>query len=83
MKSDYISSLPAEVRDRISALKNVHVTMLMLFVIDDWSFKDKDIELERKYRDEVLVLQKKYLALHQPLYEKVIFVVPKGNLTDR
>ncbi|KAI8892992.1 hypothetical protein BC833DRAFT_609908 [Globomyces pollinis-pini] len=53
--SDYINSLPANVRARIDSLKNLQA-------------KNSAIEIE--FQKEVLALEKKYLKLHQPIYNK-------------
>ncbi|KAJ3091963.1 hypothetical protein HK102_012123 [Quaeritorhiza haematococci] len=53
--SGYVENLPEEVKRRLNALQNLH---------------DKHSELEAKFRDEVLALEKKYLGLYQPLYDK-------------
>jgi hypothetical protein len=36
--------------------------------------QDEQKELEAKFQDEVLALEKKYAALYDPLYEKVIII---------
>ncbi|ORY97278.1 hypothetical protein BCR43DRAFT_489512 [Syncephalastrum racemosum] len=53
--SGYIESLPKAVRRRIDGLKY---------------FQSKHAELEGKFQEEVLALEKKYLELYKPLYEK-------------
>ncbi|TPX74209.1 hypothetical protein CcCBS67573_g04532 [Chytriomyces confervae] len=53
--SSYIADLPADVKRRVDALRN---------------FQDKHSELEAKFREEVLALEKKYLTQHQPLYDQ-------------
>ncbi|KAI8612562.1 hypothetical protein BC830DRAFT_1136130 [Chytriomyces sp. MP71] len=53
--SSYIADLPQDVKRRIDALRNI---------------QDKHSELESKFREEVLALEKKYLTQHQPLYDK-------------
>ncbi|KAJ3122756.1 hypothetical protein HK100_011855, partial [Physocladia obscura] len=53
--SSYIADLPADVKRRLNALKNI---------------QDKHSELESKFREEVLALEKKYLTKHQPLYDQ-------------
>ncbi|OAD72762.1 hypothetical protein PHYBLDRAFT_89747, partial [Phycomyces blakesleeanus NRRL 1555(-)] len=53
--SGYIDSLPAQVKRRINGLKY---------------FQSKHGELEHKFQEEVLALEKKYLELYRPLYEK-------------
>ncbi|KAJ3191593.1 hypothetical protein HK101_007573 [Irineochytrium annulatum] len=47
--------LPAEVKRRLNCLKNL---------------QDNHSELEAKFREEVLELEKKYLGLYKPLYSK-------------
>lgn len=53
--SGYIDSLPASVKRRINGLKY---------------FQSKHAELEGKFQEEVLALEKKYLELYKPLYNK-------------
>ncbi|KAK7457188.1 histone chaperone, variant 2 [Stygiomarasmius scandens] len=53
--SGYIESLPVEVKRSIEALKGVQV---------------KQNDLQNKYKRECLELEKKYLALQNPLYER-------------
>jgi nucleosome assembly protein 1-like 1 len=53
--SGYIESLPTEVKKNIEALKGVQV---------------KQNELQNQYKRECLELEKKYLELHKPLYER-------------
>ncbi|KAG8221735.1 nucleosome assembly protein [Butyriboletus roseoflavus] len=53
--SGYIESLPAEVKKSIEALKGVQV---------------KQNELQNQYKRECLELEKKYLELQKPLYER-------------
>lgn len=53
--SGYIDSLPASVKRRINGLKY---------------FQSKHAELEGKFQEEVLALEKKYLELYKPLYEQ-------------
>ncbi|KIJ15775.1 hypothetical protein PAXINDRAFT_162844 [Paxillus involutus ATCC 200175] len=53
--SGYIEGLPAEVKSNIEALKGVQV---------------KQNELQNQYKRECLELEKKYLELHKPLYER-------------
>ncbi|KAF9218379.1 NAP-domain-containing protein [Gyrodon lividus] len=53
--SGYIESLPIEVKRNIEALKGVQV---------------KQTELQNQYKRECLELEKKYLELHKPLYER-------------
>ncbi|KAI8382927.1 nucleosome assembly protein-domain-containing protein [Blakeslea trispora] len=53
--SGYIESLPISVKRRINGLKYL---------------QSKHSELENKFQEEVLALEKKYLELYRPLYEK-------------
>ncbi|KAJ3343651.1 hypothetical protein HDU93_007532 [Gonapodya sp. JEL0774] len=53
--SGYIQSLPGEVKRRINALKNL---------------QKSHGELESKFREEVLALEKKYQVLYRPLYDQ-------------
>ncbi|KAF9463736.1 nucleosome assembly protein [Collybia nuda] len=53
--SGYIESLPIEVKLSVEALKGVQV---------------KQNDLQNKYKRECLELEKKYLALQKPLYER-------------
>ncbi|KIM36297.1 hypothetical protein M413DRAFT_78327, partial [Hebeloma cylindrosporum] len=53
--SGYIESLPVEVKLNVEALKGVQV---------------KQNELQNKYKRECLELEKKYLELQKPLYER-------------
>ncbi|KAF8884110.1 hypothetical protein BD779DRAFT_790558 [Infundibulicybe gibba] len=53
--SGYIESLPVEIKLNVEALKGVQV---------------KQNELQNKYKRECLELEKKYLALQKPLYER-------------
>ncbi|KAH7890314.1 nucleosome assembly protein [Phlebopus sp. FC_14] len=53
--SGYIESLPVEVKKSIEALKGVQV---------------KQNELQNQYKRECLELEKKYLELQKPLYER-------------
>ncbi|KAI8144749.1 hypothetical protein BJV82DRAFT_667305 [Fennellomyces sp. T-0311] len=53
--SGYVDSLPANVKRRIHGLQY---------------FQSKHAELEGKFQEEVLALEKKYLALYTPLYDK-------------
>lgn len=55
MPSGYVQSLPAEVKRRVKALKNLG---------------QKHSELEAEFREELLVLERKFLDKYQPLYEK-------------
>ncbi|KAI9484407.1 hypothetical protein BDB00DRAFT_792884 [Zychaea mexicana] len=54
-RSDYIESLPVNVKRRIHGLQH---------------FQSQHAELEGKFQEEVLALEKKYLALYTPLYTK-------------
>ncbi|KAI8801910.1 hypothetical protein BJ742DRAFT_715550 [Cladochytrium replicatum] len=49
------ATIPAQVQKRLDALKNL---------------QDKHTELEAKFREEILALDRKYLALNQPLYDR-------------
>jgi nucleosome assembly protein 1-like 1 len=53
--SGYIESLPAPVKRRLNGLKYL---------------QSKHAELENKFQEEVLALEKKYLKLYQPLYDQ-------------
>ncbi|KJE97538.1 nucleosome assembly protein [Capsaspora owczarzaki ATCC 30864] len=53
--SGLLESFPEDVQRRIKALKNLHV---------------KHLELETEYQKEVNALERKYLKLYTPLYEK-------------
>ena len=53
--SGYIESLDPSVHRRINALLNL---------------QDKNKEIETQFRKELLELEKKYLKLHQPLYDE-------------
>ncbi|KAF9471863.1 NAP-domain-containing protein [Pholiota conissans] len=53
--SGYIESLPVEVKLNVEALKGVQV---------------KQTELQNQYKRECLELEKKYLGLQKPLYER-------------
>eukprot|EP00842_Homolaphlyctis_polyrhiza_P005674 jgi/Hompol1/6107/HPOL_002224-RA len=53
--SGYIQSLPGEVHRRIDALQNL---------------QDKCVELDSQFQKEVAELEKKYLRLSQPIYDK-------------
>ncbi|KAI7906540.1 uncharacterized protein BX663DRAFT_496805 [Cokeromyces recurvatus] len=53
--SGYIDQLPASVKRRLNGLKYL---------------QSKHAELENKFQEEVLALEKKYLELYQPLYDK-------------
>jgi hypothetical protein len=58
--SGYVEALPEVVQRRLRALQNI---------------QDKNLELENKFRAEVLELEKKYHALHQPLYDHRALIV--------
>ncbi|KAI9314829.1 hypothetical protein BX666DRAFT_416542 [Dichotomocladium elegans] len=58
--SGYIESLPTSVKRRINGLKYL---------------QSKHAELEGKFQEEVLALEKKYLELYKPLYAKRADVV--------
>ncbi|KAI8335310.1 nucleosome assembly protein-domain-containing protein [Chlamydoabsidia padenii] len=53
--AEHIQTLPTSVQRRIHGLKY---------------FQSQHAELEGKFQEEVLALEKKYLALYQPLYNK-------------
>ncbi|KAI8984456.1 hypothetical protein BDF20DRAFT_905355 [Mycotypha africana] len=53
--SGYIDSLPPSVKRRLNGLKYL---------------QSKHAELENKFQEEVLALEKKYLQLYQPLYDQ-------------
>ncbi|CEP16221.1 hypothetical protein [Parasitella parasitica] len=53
--SGYIEQLPTSVKRRLNGLKYL---------------QSKHAELENKFQEEVLALEKKYLQLYQPLYDK-------------
>jgi nucleosome assembly protein 1-like 1 len=53
--SGYIESLPVEVKRRVEALKNL---------------QSQSNTIDKKFRMEVLELEKKYLKMQQPVYEK-------------
>ncbi|KAI0638749.1 hypothetical protein C8Q77DRAFT_1077359 [Trametes polyzona] len=53
--SGYVESLPVEVKKNVEALKGVQV---------------KQIELQNQYKRECLELEKKYLELQKPLYDR-------------
>ncbi|KAJ3269529.1 hypothetical protein HDV01_001333 [Terramyces sp. JEL0728] len=61
--SGYIATLPQDVRNRINALKNI-------------SKKNQDIEYQ--FEKELLELEKKYLALHQPIYDQRHLIITGG-----
>lgn len=58
--SGYIESLPVEVKKSIEALKGVQV---------------KQNELQNQFRRECLELEKKYLELQKPLYERRLAII--------
>jgi len=58
--SGYIDSLPKDVKRRVNGLK---------------FFQSKHAELETKFQEEILVLEKKYAQLYKPLYEKRAAIV--------
>ncbi|KAI9349339.1 nucleosome assembly protein-domain-containing protein [Pilaira anomala] len=53
--SGYIDSLPTSVKRRLNGLKYL---------------QSKHADLENKFQEEVLALEKKYLLLYQPLYDQ-------------
>lgn len=53
--SGYVESLPAAVRRRVDGLKGVQV---------------EHAKLEAKFQEEILLLEKKYLSLYEPLYAR-------------
>ncbi|CAG8476324.1 148_t:CDS:2 [Acaulospora colombiana] len=53
--SGYVENLPKDVRRRIHGLK---------------SYQAEHAKLEAKFQQEILALEKKYLELYRPLYEK-------------
>eukprot|EP01115_Flamella_aegyptia_P006436 TRINITY_DN2694_c0_g1_i1.p1 TRINITY_DN2694_c0_g1~~TRINITY_DN2694_c0_g1_i1.p1 ORF type:complete len:382 (+),score=256.73 TRINITY_DN2694_c0_g1_i1:107-1252(+) len=53
--SGYLESLPQQVQTRIKALKHLH---------------SKHVDLEKQFNAEVAELEKKYMALYQPLYDR-------------
>jgi nucleosome assembly protein 1-like 1 len=57
--SGYIESLPAPVHRRINGLKYL---------------QSKHTELEIQFHQEILALEKKFLELYRPLYEKVSII---------
>lgn len=81
--SGYVEGLPDEVQRRIRALKNLNVRMQLydaiwvsLFMqrsvflpLTRWQLEH--IELENQFKAEITELEKKYLKLYNPLYEKV------------
>ncbi|SJL12412.1 related to nucleosome assembly protein I [Armillaria ostoyae] len=62
--SGYIERLPVEVKRSVEALKGVQI---------------KQNELQNKYKRECLELEKKYLELSKPLYERRIAII-KGDI---
>ncbi|RHZ43477.1 hypothetical protein Glove_1096g1 [Diversispora epigaea] len=58
--SGYIENLPEEVKDRINGLKY---------------YQSEHAKLEAKFQEDILALEKKYLELYRPLYEKRLKVV--------
>ncbi|KAG0100547.1 hypothetical protein BGZ93_010870 [Podila epicladia] len=66
--SGYVQTLSPEVRRRVNGLK---------------SLQNKHAVLEAEFQNEILALEKKYLALYTPLYEKrADFVSGKTEPTD-
>ncbi|KAG0037122.1 hypothetical protein BGZ82_003079, partial [Podila clonocystis] len=66
--SGYVQTLSPEVRRRVNGLK---------------SLQNKHAVLEAEFQNEILALEKKYLALYTPLYEKrAEFVSGKTEPTD-
>jgi nucleosome assembly protein 1-like 1 len=63
LEKSSISDLPVSVQRRVRALKNAH---------------KEHVDLEKKYRDEVAALERKYQALYAPLYSKRASIV-KGD----
>ncbi|BFZ53856.1 histone chaperone [Savitreella phatthalungensis] len=53
--SGYVEGLPADVRRRVNGLKGV---------------QSEHAKLEAKFQEEILALEKKYLGLYQPLYDR-------------
>ena len=53
--SGYVESLPSPVRRRVDGLKGVQV---------------EHAKLEARFQEEILLLEKKYLELYQPLYDR-------------
>ncbi|CAG8460216.1 12934_t:CDS:2 [Ambispora leptoticha] len=62
--SGYIESLPEDVKRRINGLKY---------------HQSEHAKLEAKFQEEILALEKKYLELYKPLYEKRAQIV-RGNV---
>lgn len=66
--SGYVQTLPADVRRRVKGLK---------------SLQHKHAVLEADFQKEILALEKKFLALYTPLYQKrAEFVSGKAEPTD-
>ncbi|KAF9947987.1 hypothetical protein BGZ65_008388 [Modicella reniformis] len=66
--SGYVESLPTQVRRRVKGLK---------------SLQKKHAKLEAEFQNEILALEKKYLGLYTPLYEKrAQYVSGKAEPTD-
>lgn len=66
--SGYVQTLSPEIRRRVNGLK---------------SLQNKHAVLEAEFQNEILALEKKYLALYTPLYEKrAEFVSGKTEPTD-
>ena len=66
--SGYAMTLPADVRRRVKGLK---------------SLQHKHAVLEADFQKEILTLEKKYLALYTPLYQKrADFISGKTEPTD-
>ncbi|KAI8346097.1 hypothetical protein B0O80DRAFT_470108 [Mortierella sp. GBAus27b] len=66
--SGYVETLPAQVRRRVKGLK---------------SLQHKHASLEAEFQNEILALEKKYLALYTPLYQKrAEYVSGKTEPTD-
>lgn len=53
--SGYLESLPKAVQQRVKALKHLH---------------SKHVDLEKQFNAEVAEIEKKYMALYKPLYER-------------
>ncbi|KAG2219392.1 hypothetical protein INT45_010968 [Circinella minor] len=62
-RSGYVHSLPSSVKRRIHGLQH---------------FQAKHAELEGKFQEEVLALEKKYLELYTPLYNKRAEIIVGG-----
>lgn len=66
--SGYVESLPAHIRRRVKGLKGL---------------QHKHAALEAEFQNEILALEKKYLALYTPLYQKrAEYVCGKAEPTD-